>query len=157
MSDSDRELRDRLEAAQSELKRANDRLDELEGVAADRDVLRGQLDVALAELRLANERLTELEEQSTEELEAVLDEVTSDRDLLRQRLEQADKTREQWDHRVAQREAELAASRAEEWRLREELAQTQKPPPQQRRPRWLIAVPVASAALAAALVLMRSC
>ena len=40
MSETDRELRDRLEAAQSELKRANQRLDELKGAAQDRYVLR---------------------------------------------------------------------------------------------------------------------
>lgn len=119
MSDADRELRDRLEAAQSELKRARSRLDELEGVAADRDTLRSQLELTQADLKQASERLDELEGQSTEELQAALDEVTRDRDLLRQRLEQADKTREQWDHRVSQREAELMSLRAELARVKE--------------------------------------
>ena len=127
MSDADRELRDRLEAAQSELKRALSRLDELEGVAADRDTLRSQLQLTQADLKQATDRLDELEGQSTEELQAMLDEVTRDRDLLRQRLEQADKTREQWDHRVSQREAELTSLRAELARVKEVPATTENP------------------------------
>ncbi len=156
MSDSERELRDRLEEAQGDLKRANARLDELEGVATDRDTLRAQLEAAQAELKAANERLDELEDQSTEALTEELDEVSRDRDLLRQRLEQADKTREQWDQKVAQREAELAAARAEEWRLREELATISRP--KERRPRrpWLFALPAVSLG-AAALLLLRAC
>lgn len=153
VSDHERELRDRLEAAQSELKRANQRLDVLEGVAADRDVLRSQLEVAQADLKAANERLAELEAQSTEALEAELDDVTRDRDLLRQRLEQADKTREVWDHKVAQREAELAA-------VREELAATKAPAPPkppERSPWWLAAPLTASALGGIAVLLLRSC
>ena len=144
MSDSDRELRDRLEAAQSELKRATARLDELEGVAVDRDELRAQLDVAQAELKAASARLDELEGQSTEALLEELDEVTRDRDLLRQRLEQADKTREQWDHKVAQRDAELVSARAEQTRLREELAAVSRPPEKKKTPRWVLAAPFVS-------------
>jgi len=156
MSDSERELRDRLEAAQGELKRANARLDELEGVAADRDVLRSQLEAAQADLKAANERLDELEVQSTETLTEELESVTRDRDLLRQRLEQADKTREQWDHKVAQREAELAAARAEEWRLREELASISKPRPRRPAPGWVFAVPAVTAGTVL-LMMLRSC
>lgn len=156
MSDSERELRDRLEAAQGDLKRANARLDELEGAAADREVLRAQLDTALADLKAATERLDELEGQSTEALTEELDAVTRDRDLLRQRLEQADKTREQWDQKVAQREAELANVRAEQWRLREELSLATKPKARRLVPGWVWALPAVTAG-AALLVMLRSC
>ncbi len=143
MSDADRELRDRLEAAQSELKRATTRLDALEGVAADRDVLKQQLELAQAELKAANERLDELEGQSTEALQAALDEVTQDRDLLRQRLEQADKTREQWDHKVSQRDAELQALRGELQRLRTVASQTTEVRTPSGAPRWVLAMSAA--------------
>jgi chromosome segregation ATPase len=156
MSETDRELRDRLEAAQADLQRANKRLDELERVAADRDVLRSQLDVAQAELKQANERLVELEGQSVEALEDELDEVTRDRDLLRQRLEQADKTREQWDQKVAARDAELAAARALEQKLKQELDEVQAPDPRTRPPGWVFVMPFVSMVIAA-LVALRSC
>jgi len=158
VSESDRELRDRLEAAQSELKRALARLDELETVASDRDVLRGQLEVAQAELKVANERLAELEAQSVEALEEELDEIARDREQMRQRLEQADKTREQWDGKLAAREAELAAARAEQWRLSEELARQKQPAPVRPAgpPRWVFGLPVLGA-IAAALAVLRGC
>jgi len=156
VSDSDRELRDRLEQAQSELRRAVVRLDELENVATDRAILKQQLDAATTELKAANERLAELEAQSVETLQAELDEIRRERDLLKQRLEQADKMREQWDQKVTQRESELAVARAEEWRLREELAGRPEPPKKPRTPRWLFALPLAYA-VGATVLWLRTC
>jgi hypothetical protein len=148
VSESDRELRDRLESAQSELQHARARLDELEEVASERDAVREQLEAIQARLKQANERLAVLDQVGVEVLQEELA-------LLRQRLEQADKTREQWDQKVAQREAELAVAHAEQWRLKEELAR-RPAPPRPRTPRWMVAVPLLSA-LASALLLLRSC
>jgi small-conductance mechanosensitive channel len=156
-SQSERELRDRIEQAQAELKRARDRLDQLEGVAADRDMLRDELEQAQADLTAADDRLSELEGQSTEALQQEVDELIDERDLLRQRLHQADQLDEQWERKVAQREAELAVLRAEGSRLRRQLA-GRKP---SKARRWFVGVPAAlggaTAFALAAIALLRGC